>query len=117
MAPMWGGLSVASSRASRANRAMTAHDRSPAARVRDSSRISQFFANFQSRITVSGEIFRTSALHLTLTPATNAAEEPHLAALSFPFVLRRQCSQRIVNINQVVGSFAGDRQVLDEGHP
>ena len=39
--------------------------------ARDSSRISQFFANFQSRITVSGEIFRTSAVSSTLNPPKN----------------------------------------------
>ena len=39
--------------------------------MRDSSRISQFFANFQSRITVSGEIFSTSAVSSTLNPPKN----------------------------------------------
>ena len=39
--------------------------------LRDSSRRSQFFANFQSLITVSGEIFRTSAVSSTLKPPKN----------------------------------------------
>ena len=39
--------------------------------VRDSSRSSQFFANFQSLITVSGEIFNTSAVSSTLNPPKN----------------------------------------------
>lgn len=40
-------------------------------RVRDSSRISHAFANFQSRITVSGETFSTSAVSSTLRPPKN----------------------------------------------
>src|SRR6185295_17006518 len=40
----------------------------PSLLERDSSRINQCFANFQSLITVSGEIFNTSAVSSTLKP-------------------------------------------------
>ena len=81
-----------------------------ASRPRDSSRISQFFANFQSRITVSGEIFRTSAVSSTLNPP----KKPQLDDLAF----RSYCAASAASASSMAirssGVSAGDRQVLVE---
>ena len=80
--------------------------------MRDSSRSSQFFANFQSLITVSGEIFNTSAVSSTLNPPKNRSS----TTWAFRSYLRRQGPKRVVDGNQVVWCVGGDSQVLVERH-
>ena len=81
--------------------------------MRASSRSSQFFANFQSLITVSGGDLQ----HFRSFFHAQPPEEPQLDDLRLSFVLRRQRLKRIVDGDQVLGTVTRDREVLVERDP
>ena len=74
--------------------------------VRESSRVSQVFANFQSRMTVSGDTFSTSAVSSTLKPPKNRSSTTWLC----PLVALRERLERLVNRDQIFWSATTDRQ-------
>ena len=71
-----------------------------------SSRTNHTLANRQSRITVSADTWRASAVSSTLEPA----EESHFHYMTLPQIERRQRIQGIVERDQLLTGLAGDEE-------